>query len=360
MTTGAAATGAGDGPVTGTIGSGLWRDLEEVPEALARTLQAADGFGEAAALLAGEHVRRIVATGNGAAYYVAHALWLASVYSGANSPPVVAAPAGLVAQGRFPWRPGDVLVAISSSGEFRDVVEAIEAGAPRPYVAVTASPESRVGAGAGGRACYTVLHQRAPTHTQVVCGGTATALALWGRASADRALLSAVDRLPELAAAAVARARSWMEDETALAAVPARPRAAVAFGSGSAWSGALEAALLLKEVAGIPAEGVETREAATSSMYALGAEDLVVSLPSDDRDPLLVEAEGICAQTGAAVVRAPVPVCPDARVAPAVTLPAGVALAVRLAAGAGLDVDHPPWVDSYHRTARAGRAPDPS
>ena len=40
---------------------------------------------------------------------------------------------------------------------------------------------------------------------------------------------------------------------------------AVVFGSGPAWAAALEAALLLKEVSGMPAEGVETRRGATST-----------------------------------------------------------------------------------------------
>ena len=48
------------------------------------------------------------------------------------------------------------------------------------------------------------------------------------------------------------------------------PADAVVFGSGPAWAAALEAALLLKEVSGMPAEGVETREGATSTMMALG------------------------------------------------------------------------------------------
>jgi hypothetical protein len=37
------------------------------------------------------------------------------------------------------------------------------------------------------------------------------------------------------------------------------------------WAAALEAALLLNEVAGIAAEGVENREGATSAMMALQA-----------------------------------------------------------------------------------------
>src|SRR2546421_9114740 len=131
--------------------TGLWQDVSELRESLAATITARDGVEDVAALLGSEGVRRIVATGNGAAYYVAVALWLASLEGGAG-PEVVAVPSGLVARGAFGWRPGDALLAISSSGEFRDLVEAVDAGVPLPYAAITASAGSTIGAGAGARA----------------------------------------------------------------------------------------------------------------------------------------------------------------------------------------------------------------
>ena len=90
---------------------------------------------------------------------------------------------------------------------------------------------------------------------------------------------------------------------------------AVVFGSGPAWAGALEAALLLKEVSGVPAEGVETREGATSAMMALGPGSLALSLSGKAEDPLLAEAEEICAGQGAVVVRTPHPDTVDRRLA---------------------------------------------
>ena len=61
------------------LDTGLWADVRELPGALGATLDAAEGVAEAAALLRDGGVERIVATGNGAAYYVAHALWLAAL-----------------------------------------------------------------------------------------------------------------------------------------------------------------------------------------------------------------------------------------------------------------------------------------
>ena len=74
------------------LDTGLWADVRELPGALRETLAAAEGVAEAAAALRG--AERIVATGNGAAYYVAHALWLASLEC-RGAVPIVAVPCGI-------------------------------------------------------------------------------------------------------------------------------------------------------------------------------------------------------------------------------------------------------------------------
>jgi len=326
--------------------TGLWRDVTELPSSVAETLDRRSGRSEVAMLLGGRDVRRVVTSGNGAAYYVAVALWLASL-EGERGPEVVPVPSGLLARGAFAWRPGDVLLAISSSGEFRDLVEAVDAGAPAPYAAVTANAESTLGARAGARALVSVANQRAVTHTQAFCGAVAAALAVWAEVTDDAALLAALRRLPAELETAIARGRTWVDD-----LVGTEPATAVAFGSGPAWAGALETALLLKEVAGIPAEGVETREGATSAMMALGPGALAVSLTGAAADQLLAEAEGICAGQGATVIRTPPPETADRRLAAISTFPAAVALAGRLGVDRGLDVDSPPWTEAYYRVAR--------
>jgi glutamine---fructose-6-phosphate transaminase (isomerizing) len=326
--------------------SGLWEDASELPDALAATLDAREGVADVAALLGAKGIRRIVATGNGAAYYVAVAFWLASL-EGRPGPEVVAVPSGLVARDAFRWRPGDALLAVSSSGEFRDLIEAVEGGAPSPYAAVTADAGSTLGARAGARVLVTVLHQRAVTHTQAFCGAVAAALAVWAAVTGDAGLRESLRRAPEDAAEAVDRARSWVDDLSGLEAP-----AAVAFGSGPAWAAALEAALLFKEVSGIPAEGVETREGATSTMMALQPGHLALSLPTGD-DPLLEEAEEICRDRGAAVARAPAVGREDRRLAAITTFPAAVALSERIGVERGLDVDRPAWTDAYYRVARS-------
>jgi glucosamine--fructose-6-phosphate aminotransferase (isomerizing) len=325
--------------------TGLWRDVTELPASLAETLERRDGVPEVAALLRATSTRRVVTSGNGAAYYVAMALWLASLER-TTGPEVVAAPSGLLARGGFAWRPGDVLLAVSSSGEFRDLVEAVDAGAPQPYAAVTANASSTLGSRAGARALVTLRSERAVTHTQAFCGAVVAALDVWAETTGDEELAVAVRRAPELAAAAIEAAERWAGEQEAAAAP-----AAVAFGSGPGWAAALEAALLLKEVAGIPAEGLETREGATSAMMALRPGDLALSLATSTDDGLLREAEEICRARGATVVRAPVVPC-DRRLAAVTTFPAAAALATRIGLARGLDVDRPAWVDDYYRVAR--------
>ena len=131
------------------------------------------------------------------------------------------------------------------------------------------SPRTRARRSARGpsaRALVTVPNQRAVTHTQAFCGTVAAALAVWAEVTSDsgpRRRRCAGCRRSSSASVAGRHGR-WVDELGG-----ARPRIAIVFGSGPAWAAALEAALLLKEVAGIPAEGVETREGATSAMMAL-------------------------------------------------------------------------------------------
>ena len=325
----------------------LWRETCAIPSTLEQTLTDTEGAAAVARLVGGAEVRRIVATGNGAAFYAATALWLASL-GGRPGPDVLAVPAGLLARGAFSWREGDVLLAFSSSGEMRDVIEALDAGAPTPFAAITASPSSTIGSRADAVALVTVASQEATTHTQAFCGNVVAALSVWAEVTDDETLRAAVRNVPSIVAGSVEAAAAWAAGLPELS-----PVAGVVFGSCHAWAGALEGALLLKEVAGIPAEGVETREGATSAMYPLQPGHLVVSLPTVG-DTLLEEAEKICAARGATVLRAPGGDLADPRLSAVTAFPATVALAARIGLGRGLDVDSPAWIDAYYAVARGG------
>ena len=79
-----------------------------MPEALQTTLGDSEGFADVASFLRRNATRRIVASGNGASYYVAQALWLAALEGDACPLEVIAVPGGLLAKGGFRWREGDV------------------------------------------------------------------------------------------------------------------------------------------------------------------------------------------------------------------------------------------------------------
>ena len=331
------------------LDTGLWADVRELPGALHATVEAADGVARGAELLHAEGVERIVATGNGAAYYVAHALSLAALETGASGPSIVALPCGIVARAQFRWRPGDAVLAISSSGEFRDVVEIARRSGERPCVAITASADSPLAACSDVTVRQQVASQRAVTHTQALAGAYACGLALWAAVTRDEELATLVAGAPDAAARAVAEAEAWTAG--ALDGLGS-PAAAIAVGGGVAWAAALELALMLKEISRIPAEGVETREGATSAMFGLDRGHLMVSLDAEG-DPPGDEAVRLCAAAGATTLRLPGAAGGDSRLAPITTLPAAAALSAELALAAGHDVDRPTWTDAYYDTARS-------
>jgi fructoselysine-6-P-deglycase FrlB-like protein len=329
--------------------TGLWADVRRLPGALGTTVEAAQGVAQAAELLRADGVERVVATGNGAAYYVAHALWLATLESDGSGPQVVALPCGVVARSSFRWRAGDAVLAVSSSGEFRDVVEIARHAGDRPCVAITASPDSPLAAAADAAVIQHVASQRAVTHTQALAGAYACCLALWAAVTGDEELAALMAGAPDAAARAVADAEGWAAGALDGLDIPA---AAVTAGGGVAWAAALELALMLKEIARVPAEGVETREGATSAMFGLDRGHLMASLDAEG-DPLGEETLRLCAAAGATTLRLPGTAGDDPRLAPITTLPAAAALSAELALAAGHDVDRPAWTDAYYETARS-------
>jgi fructoselysine-6-P-deglycase FrlB-like protein len=329
--------------------TGLWADVRALPGALEATIAASEGVAAAAELLRSDRVRRIVATGNGAAYYVAHALWLATLEGRETGPPIVALPCGVVAHERFGWQPGDALLAVSSSGEFREVVELVRRAGDRPTVAITANAGSALAAAATTTILQQVESQRAVTHTQAVSGAYACGLALWAELTGEAGLRELLVTAAAQSGRAVAEAEDWAAGALADLTPPA---AAVVVGGGAAWAAALELALMLKEISRVPAEGVETREGATSAMFGLGPGHLMATFDPPG-DPLGDEAVRLCAETGATTLRLPGVAGADTRLAPITTLPAAAALSAALALAAGHDVDHPSWTEAYYETARS-------
>lgn len=254
-----------------------------------------------------------------------------------------AVPSGLLR--KVAPRPGDASLVVSVSGEFRDLVEGLDDGLlTRPLVAVTAGRDSTLARAADAVVLLAVEEHGTETHPQDFCNAALACLALLAEIDGDDALGALVRDVPSQVAETAQAVDDWLPEVE-------RPEAAVCAGHGAAWAGALELALLLKEIARVPAEGLETREAATSALTGLHDRCLVVALAAD-RDPFLAEARGLWRSSGATYVEIPFGAQLDARVVPIVSFPAGVALAVALAGGAGFDADHPWWIGAYLSTAR--------
>ena len=136
--------------------TGIWEDALEMPEALQTTLDDSEGFADASLARNDpahccDRQRRFLLRCPGA---------LARFARGEGCPlEVVAVPGGLLAKA-VPLEEGDVLLAISSSGEFRDVIEAIESRLPAPLRGSDRETTSRRSGAAGARAMVKIPRQR--------------------------------------------------------------------------------------------------------------------------------------------------------------------------------------------------------
>jgi fructoselysine-6-P-deglycase FrlB-like protein len=236
---------------------------------------------------------------------------------------------------------------VSTSGELRDLIELLDDPAdarPKNVALITASPGSALAARATAVATTRLHDPAAFTHSQAYAANLVAAIEIIGRWAGDDELRGVAAGAAEAVTASIEASADWPGELGV-------PRMATVFGSGCGWAAALEAALLIREVGRVAAEGTETREAATSSMFAMAQGDLVVSLPLRG-DRLVEEAERICAATGAQLVRAPGCDTGDPRLAPLLAFPASVRLAIALADAQGLDPDAPETAAAYYATAR--------
>lgn len=329
-------------------GSALWQEAILAPRLLrgllSRFARPDADLRRAIALL--RDARRIVVTGNGAAFYAGRVLESALRLAPADSraPFAIAIEAGILAAGSFRWREGDLPVIVSTSGELADMVTILPA-LPSPWVVITAHGDSTLGAAAEARVLIEVASQKAVTHTQAYLSNTLAALLLARALGAPTPDLGA---LPDLLAHALAATPAVT---IALADAVGTRTGGIALAEGAGWSTAFQTALLLKEVAGLAIEGFEAREAATTGMYALTAEDVVVShaLPSSSQASI---AEEVCAGVGAVIVRLEAPVGTQPLNLPILGFPAAVALAAEIGLRRGRNIDQPDWTAAYYRTAR--------
>lgn len=319
----------------------------------------------ASALRAGG-ARRVHLVGNGTSLH--SALAAAALHrrlAAAADPSAIALPAGEFRHYPPALGPGDAVIGISASGEFRDVLAIVDELRGRiPTVGVVHVPGSTLDRTADLVVRSAGGPSRVPVMTKTfVATLAATHLVLGELLGGDRAkaiaaaLLAAADHVD----AAVASAEPRLE---ALAEALADHEHVFVVGSGIAAAAALEAALKLKEIALVHAEGAESWEMASGAATIVGPGSVVVAVaPNGPGRGATLDVARHAAEWGARIVEVgpgdqpaiagadhlPLPDDAAEDLAPLTAVAPIALLAYALARRGGLDPDRPGWVERYHR-----------
>ncbi len=340
------------------------REIAEGPQAIRRTVEEAwPSAREIAGRLTRDGIRRIHLIGNGTSYH--SSLAAAALYArhaSADDPVVVPVTAGAFLA--YPPELGrrDVIVGISASGEFRDVVAVAETWQGRvPVIGVVHVPgstltrlASEVVMSAGGPSDVPVMTK---TFSATL---VATELLLLGLLDPERrdGVIEAIVRAADHAEAAIAAAEPLADG---IAAELAGAEHVFVVGSGVAHIAAMEAALKLKEMAIVHAEGTETWEMASGVATIVGPGSVVIAIaPAGPGRDAVVEMVRHAEDWGARTVEVgpstsvpgslllPLPADAVEDHAPLTAVPPIARVAYALARRRGHDPDRPDWVERYH------------
>lgn len=339
-------------------------EIAEGPKAIRQTVvEARPPARDIAARLRRDGLRRVHVIGNGTSYH--SSLAAATLYgrhAAPGDPVVVPMTAGAFRTYPPALAEGDAIVGISASGEFRDVVAVAETWRDRvPVVGIVHVPGSTltriatdVVMSGGGPSDVPVMTK---TFSATLVATEVLLLDLLGGDRADAAIAEIV-RAADHAEAAIAAAAPLIE-ELATQLVDAEHLFVV--GSGLASIAAMEAALKLKEMAIVHAEGTETWEMASGAATIVGPDTVVVALaPDGPGRPATGDFVVHAAAWGARVIEVgPTSLAPGSTLlplpadaiedhAPLTAVPPIALLAFALARRRGFDPDHPDWVERYH------------
>lgn len=339
-------------------------EIAQGPDAIRRTvIEARPMSKDIAARLHRNGVRRIHVIGNGTSYHSSlAAATLYARHADAGDPIVIPMTAGAFLTYPPALGDGDAIVGISASGEFRDVVAVAEKWRDRvPVVGVVHVPDSAL----TRIATDVVMSSGGPSDVPVMTKTfsatlVATEMLLLSLLDPDRAEgpLGEIVQAADHAEAAIAAAGPLIDD---LAAELADAAHVFVVGSGLAHIAAMEAALKLKEMAIIHAEGTETWEMASGVATIVGAGSVVVALAPEGRGrAAIADVIAHAVAWGARVIEVgPSPLAPGSTLlplpaatvedhAPLTAVPPIAMLAFALARRRGYDPDHPAWVERYH------------
>ncbi len=312
---------------------------------------------------AGAEAQRVYLIGNGTSLYSSiAAAYTARQFAKAGQPQTLPWPSGDFRYYMPALNPGDVVVGISASGEFRDVLavfEQLEGKCLR--VGITHVPGSSIIKVSDALLFSKGGPSRVPVMTKTYASTLAAAhllmLAFYqapGEAIDDllhaadlteAAVKAADERVPEIVEA-------WKKYEHAFY-----------FGGGPGYAACLEAALKMKEMALLHAEGNESWEVASGAATLIGPQSFCVALDSGGagqpgtRDlalqvqqwgaPLLTVGPENFAAEGKAAYHLPARLPAYECFASLVLVPPAALLAYRLARARGYNPDRPSWRERY-------------
>jgi glutamine---fructose-6-phosphate transaminase (isomerizing) len=339
-------------------------EIREGPGAIRGTVRVAGPAArDVAARWRAKGIRRVHVIGNGTSFH--SSLASATLYrrrAGADDPIVIPVTAADFVTYPPALGPADAIVGISSSGEFKDVIAAAErARGSVPFAGIVhvegstlTHIASDVVMSAGGPSTVPVMTK---TFSSTLAATELLLLELLGPAVGDtlRAdLLAAADA----AEAAIEAAEPLVED---LAHRLVDTHHLFVTGGGLAYPAALEAALKLKEMALIHAEGAEVWEMTSGAATMLGPEAVVIALaPDGPAREAVGQLLGHAVAWGATTIEVgpgrlqpesallPLPANASEAHASLSAVPPLALLAFALARGRGADPDRPAWIERYH------------
>jgi glucosamine--fructose-6-phosphate aminotransferase (isomerizing) len=336
------------------------QEIHETPAAIRATIKQTHPEAQtAAAAIRTRSPRRIYLIGNGTSLYSSMAAsYTARMLAGADDPLVLAVPAGDFRYYTPALNAQDVVVGVSASGEFRDVLNVFERLKGKCLtVGITHVPGSSI----TRISDYLLYSGGGPSRVPVMTKTYASTL------TAIHLLLMEFFHAPQsyyddLAGAVERTAAAIEEAEVRVPQIVAELSGfehAFYFGAGNAYAAALEGALKMKEMAILHAEGSETWEMASGPATVVDKNVFCVALTTGDAmDEDTHNGAKHAREWGARLVEiGPRQVSDDLFLAAqaaqfacfsSLTLvPVAALLAYRSARARGYNPNHPAWRERY-------------
>ena len=337
------------------------QEIDDTPAAIRATLADTHPAARAAAAaLRARKPRRIFIIGNGTSLYTSMAATsIARQLAGPGDPFVLAVPAGEFRYFMPAVAVEDVVVGMSASGEFRDVLAVFEQLRGKcSLVGITHVPGSSISRLADHLLVSSGGPSRVPVMTKTYASTlTALHLLLLEIFGAPPAFFEDLAASAERCEQALAAAGKLLPD---LVPAAAKFEHAFYFGAGNAFAASLEGALKMKEMAMLHAEGSETWEMASGPATVVSDKTFCAALYTGDPSDASTEVTARHArQWGASVldvgpqavggnwhlpVAAPVhPAFASLSLVPPLAL-----LAYRVARARGQNPNQPAWRERYY------------